>query len=140
MNTIKTVIGDSDALIALYVENDSNHNRATKISERLYGDGVKVIFPNTAIVEAITTFQRKFSNPELAMRLNKKYKQGEFHIEYIDEGMMKMAADMFEPFRSKQNTFFDAIVAVTAKLRFADAIFSFDEWYTKMGFKLLSKV
>lgn len=38
---------------------------------------------------------------------------------------------------SKKNTFFDAIVAATAENLGTDAIFSFDDWYPKLGFRLL---
>ncbi len=132
------IIGDADALIALFLEEDGHYREASKISKYLYSEGNTVIFPNTAIVEAITTFQRKFSSPKLASILTDQYMQGIFAVEYIDEGVMRSAVDFFNPKGSKKNTFFDALVAATAKKLNSETIFSFDGWYKKLGFKLAS--
>lgn len=130
------VVGDCDALIALFLEEDGHYQEASEISKYLYAKGYTVIFPNTAVVEAITAFQRKFSSPKLAGILTDQYTQGILAVECIDEEIMKKAADLFNPKSSKKNTFFDAIVAAVAKSLNADAIFSFDSWYKKVGFKL----
>ncbi len=130
------VVGDADALIALFLEEDSHYLEASRISKYLREKGDDVIFPNTVIVEAITAFQRKFSFPQLAGILRGQYIRGLFDVEYIDESIMKLAAEIFNPKGSKQNTFFDALVAATAKKLNADTIFSFDSWYKKLGFKL----
>lgn len=132
------VIGDADALIALLLEEDAHYQEASELSACLYSKGHTVIFPNTAIVEAITAFQRKFSSPKLAGILTDQYAQGVFAVEYLDEEIMRLAASLFNPKSSKKNTFFDAIVAAVAKSLNADAIFSFDSWYKKVGFKLAS--
>lgn len=132
------VVGDADALIALLLEEDGHYQEASKISKYLYAEEHTVIFPNTAVVEAITTFQGKFSSPKLAGILSDKYAQGVFAVEYIDEEIMNIAGVLFNPKKSKQNTFFDEIVAATAKSLNADTIFSFDGWYKKVGFNLAS--
>lgn len=132
------VIGDADALIALAIEKDSLYLRANAISRKLDEDNIQVIFPNTAISEAITTLLRKHSNPELAGYLAQQYKKNIFKVEYVDEEIMQLAVDLFNPKSSKKNTFFDAIVASVAKSLKADAIFSFDNWYKKVGFLLAS--
>lgn len=132
------VIGDADALISLLMEEDAHYREASKISTYLHTKGYSVIFPDTAIIEAITSFQRKFSSPKLAGILTDQYKQGIFAVEYVDEETMKLAVDFFNPKSSKKNTFFDAIVASVAKSLNADAIFSFDGWYKKVGFRLAS--
>ncbi|MBI2021618.1 type II toxin-antitoxin system VapC family toxin [Candidatus Daviesbacteria bacterium] len=134
------VIGDADSLIALFLDYDVNHKRATSTLAKLDQTGITTIYPNTAIAEAITTLLRKHSNPKLAEYLAQQYKDERFTVEYIDEKIMKLATEVFNPKGSKQNTFFDAVVAATAKKLNADAIFSFDEWYTKLGFKLASGV
>lgn len=140
MNDLKLIIGDADALIALYFKDDMNHLRAASLSAYLYKQSVEVIFPNTAIIEAITTLQRKLSNRELAIRLTNRYQAGELHVEYVDEQIMNLAADLFYLSASKQNTFFDAIVATMAKKFTAEAIFSFDDWYSKLGLTLVSNL
>ena len=132
------VVGDADAIIYLHLRNDVLHEKAKKISKRLYSSGSSVIFPNTALIEAITTFQRKLSKSHLAEFLIEQYNSNAFEIEYVDEKMMKIAISFFDPTGSKQNTFFDGIVAACARILSADAIFSFDTFYKKKGFKLAS--
>lgn len=138
--TLKTVIGDADSLIALFLDYDSNHERATLTLKKLNEEGVTIVYPNTAIAEAITTLLRRHSNPALAAYVTEQYKNGNFNVEYIGEKTMMHAATLFNPHGSKQNTFFDAIVAATARILAADAIFTFDTWYTKQGFSLVSDV
>ncbi|MBI4096222.1 MAG: type II toxin-antitoxin system VapC family toxin [Candidatus Levybacteria bacterium] len=132
------IIGDADVLIALFLEEDSHYEEASKISKYLYSEGHTVIFPNTAIAEAITTLHRKLANPTVADLLVQHYKKGLFEVEYVDEYIMQEAAEIYNPKGSKKNTFFDALVAATAKKLNAQTIFSFDTWYQKLGFKLAS--
>lgn len=77
----KAIIIDSDALIALSLTSDSNHNK-------------------------------------------------------VDEEIQIRAGQIFDHADSKKNTPFDAIIASCTEHLGADIIFSFDSWYTKLGFKL----
>ena len=130
------VIGDADSFIVLFLNYDANHERAKLTLAKINQMGMIAIYPNTAIAEAITTLLRKHSNPQLAAYLALQNSNDRFTIENVDEKMMKKATEIFNPKGSKQNTFFDAIVAGTAKTLSADTIFSFDDWYKKLGFTL----
>lgn len=129
-------IADADALIALVLEKDPNHGKAVSISGKLLNRGINIIFPVTVFPEAITSLRRAANQPEKARLINKQLQQGAFHIEYLDEEIIRYASGIFDQADSKQNTFFDAIVVATAKKLSADSIFSFDNWYPKLGFKL----
>lgn len=135
---MRTVVSDADALIALVHEDDVNHDRAITISAKLLEKGVNVIFPNTAILEAITALKRALNLPEKSALVNKQYQQGVFVVEYINESIQMLSSEYYEKAVSKQNTAFDAVVAACAKRLDSDAIFSFDGWYKKQGFKLTS--
>lgn len=132
----KIVVADADALIALTLENDPHHGQAVTISGMLMKQATTIIFPVTVFPEAITTLKRAFNQPEKARLINRQFQQGAFHVEYITEEIMTRASQIFEKAISKQNTLFDAIVAATAKSLKADAVFSFDDWYPKLGLKL----
>src|SRR3989344_87484 len=134
--TTTIAVGDADSIIALLLEYDANHEGATSILHKFNDAGITVLYPNTAIAEAITTVARRHSNPLLAEYLKNQYQKGNFSIEYIGEKIMLKAADLYDPKGSKQNTFFDAIVAAVAKSLSATIIFSFDTWYQKQGLKL----
>ena len=135
-NTI--VIADADILVGLYFKNDVLHNKISDINRKFLATGIRIIFPNTAVAEGITTLHRKLSNSTAAALLIQHYKKRIFEVEYVDERIMQEATKFYSPVGSKKNTFFDAIVASVAKNLNADAVFSFDGWYKKIGFLLAS--
>jgi predicted nucleic acid-binding protein len=130
------VIGDADGLIALLQEDDSNHQKALQIARQCVEQRAEVIFPLTAIVEAVTTLQRRLRNPALAEKLRQQTIAGQLVIDEVDRETLKQASTLFNPFGSKQNTLFDAVVAVVARKYGATVIFSFDGWYKHIGLTL----
>lgn len=132
------VIGDSDALIATLSEEDKNFPLAKAAVEKFVQDDTQVIFPITSVVESITTLTRKLGKPKLAAFTVEQIKKKSLSLEVVDTDLLNSALNIFDPRRSKKNTLFDAIVAATAKKYKTDVIFSFDEWYKKLGFKLAS--
>ncbi len=131
------VIGDADSLVALAYKDDANHVKARKVAEWLQSRGYHIIYPNTAILEAITSLKRALNLPDRAHLIAKQYLEGAFVIEYINEDTQKEASRLFDQkAQSKQNTIFDALVATVAANLNADSIFSFDSWYQKLGFRL----
>ena len=132
----KTVIADSDSLIALLNVDDANHTKAVGQLEKLIGQGYRIIYPATVIVETTTTFQIKFSNPRLSDQIVKMTAQAQLPVETVDQRIIDKAIVLFSTSGSKKNTLFDAVVAATAQIMNAEAIFSFDKWYLKLGFKL----
>lgn len=134
------IVGDADALIALYLKNDALHGKIIVLIEKILEKNIRIIFPNTAIAESITALHRKLSNSSAAALLNEHYKEGKFEVEYISEETMQKASELYNPDSSKQNTFFDAIVASAAKNLDTNIILSFDKFYKKLGFELASSV
>jgi len=132
------VIADADFIVSQAVAEDSNHLLALKLAQKLDEKGAQTIFPSTAIAEAATALQRKFSNPHLAAGILNLFSAPGVNIESVDGEIIQEASKLFNPDSSKHNTFFDCIVATVAKKHKADAIFSFDGWYKKLGFKLVS--
>lgn len=132
----KIVVGDADSLIALVYQDDANHVRAQKTSEWLLSRGYEIIYPNTAILEAITALKRSLGLIAEAKLINKQYQAGAFAIEYVNRDIQQQASQRFGKAVSKKNTIFDAVVAETAVELGAEYIFSFDNWYPKEGFTL----
>lgn len=132
----RLAVGDADGLVALADKKDANHNKAQKVSEWLLKKGYQIVFPNTAILEAITALKRAKNLPDKAHLINRQYQAGAFLIEFVNEEIQQRASLRFEKTISKKNTIFDAIVVETAVELGADYIFSFDGWYSKQGFKL----
>lgn len=133
----KLAVGDADGLVALADEQDSNHLKAQKASEWLLNKGYEIIFPNTAILEAITALKRAKNLPDKAHLINRQYQAGAFLIEFVNDQIQYRASQRFEKTVSKKNTIFDAVVAETAIELDAEYIFSFDSWYLKEGFQFV---
>jgi len=57
----------------------------------------------------------------------------------VNQDTIKHAIQFFSPTTSKKNTLYDCIIAAVAEENKADAIFSFDQFYKKQGFKLASE-
>lgn len=134
---MKTVVVDADVLIALVNKDDSLAEKTIEMLQKLYDKGVKLVYPATTIVEAVTAIQRKLSNPGLASELARMIRDSQLDILQVDQTILELAETLFKPYGSKQNTLFDAVVAATAKNIKADAIFGFDSWYEKVGLKLV---
>lgn len=131
------VIADADCIVAQSFADDVHHKVTLALVKKLDKIGAHLLFPSTAIAEAVTTLQRKFSNPELAASTLELFTDPSIDIEDVNQKTIREARKLFNPKSSKHNTVFDCIVATIAKNTNADAIFSFDDWYTKLGFKLV---
>lgn len=138
MNKPLVIVADTDAIIAQTFLEDSHHHKAESLGKKLAEAGALIIFPATAVAEAATTFQRKYSNPQLAAAVLETFSDPKMTVENIDQDIIKEAREFFDPNSSKHKTIFDCIVATLAKRHNADAIFSFEDWYNKLGFKLVS--
>lgn len=136
MSNARLIIGDADAIIALSSDVDANHERAKRIVRHFTTVRASILFPVTAICEATTAIQRKFGNPEAADHIVRRLQEGSFATQSVDRDTLLQALTLFHPHGSKQNTLFDAVVAAVAWQTQADAIFSFDRWYKKIGFSL----
>lgn len=132
------IIVDADAIISLVTADDENHPKTKRIMQHLATIEAYILFPTTAICEAVTVLKRKLNKPEDAASVVKKFQSGNFPIQAVDQEIFDLAADLFNPHGSKQNTLFDAVIAAIAKKYNADAIFSFDKWYKTQGLTLAS--
>lgn len=132
----KIAVGDADSLVALVDEKDANYQKALRASGWLLSNGFEVVYPNTAILEAITALKRGKNLPEKAHLINRQYQDGAFAVEFIDEVIQRQASIRFEKTVSKKNTIFDCIVIETAIKFNTKVIFSFDNFFTKQEFQL----
>ncbi len=130
------IVIDADALIALVNVRDALHERALQVNARLIEQQAFVLFPSSAILEAVTKLQRVLSTPALVEQLLALVFHDKEAIVPVDFHILNIARSYFNPQASKQNTLFDCAVAAIASEYGARAIFSFDAWYTKRGFQL----
>lgn len=135
-----TVIVDSDGLIGSLNSQDYHYLKANQILLRLAKNGAKLIYPATAIVETVTLLQGRLQLPKLASQVIQLIIENQIIIESVDSVILRKAGSFMDFNKSKHHTLFDATVAAVAEKYQADAIFSFDKFYKKCGFKLASEL
>jgi predicted nucleic acid-binding protein len=138
MSNAPRIIIDADALIAINNTADANHEKAKRTLTWLTASEASILFPTTAICEAVTVLRGRLNKPEDAEQIIQKLRAGDFPLQEVGTQELTKAAGLFHPQGSKKHTLFDAVIAAIAKQTHADAIFSFDEWYQKKGFTLAS--
>ena len=140
MNNPPKVIVDADAIVAQVNPNDKHHHAATTISQSLNNMNAQVIYPSTVIAESNAYMQRVLNSTASAYGTAVVFTNPGVQIAEVGGETLKHAIKYFSPSTSKKNTLFNCIVAAVAEDNNADAIFSFDRFYKKKGFKLASEL
>lgn len=134
------IVVDSDALIALLYEQDNHAPEAQITMEALIEREAELIYPSSVLIEVITTLQGRLRIAHIASTLVSFIQNEELIIVSVDNTILLDTTNYFDIKGSKRNTLFDAVVASVAKNYNADAIFSFDTWYQKKGFRLAKEL
>ncbi|MBI3384718.1 PIN domain-containing protein [Candidatus Gottesmanbacteria bacterium] len=141
MNKPPLVVIDADAIVAQAFPKDANFEKANKISQYLTAINANMLYPVTAITEAVTVLQRKLNSSVTALETAAVFTDQSLQIIDINNKIYSRAVNhYFLPSTSKKNTLFDCIAAAVAEEFKADAIFSFDNFYKKKGFKLAGEL
>jgi predicted nucleic acid-binding protein len=134
------VIVDADAIVAQAYPNDSNHKQAVSISNKLNSIGAQVLYPSSAVLEATTVLQARLNSGATAYGTAVIFSDPNVQVTEVNQNTLINAMTHFNPTTSKKNTLFDCVVMAVADQNKADAIYSFDKFYEKQGFKLASKL
>lgn len=134
------VVVDADAIIAQVNQNDVHHTIAGVLSQSLVDMNAHVIYPSTAIAESNAFIQRILGSTASAYGTAVIFTGPDVSIAEVNQQTLITALKYFSPTTSKKNTMFDCIIAAIADEQNADAIFSFDNFYKKKGFKLASDI
>lgn len=142
VSEVSTVVVDTDSLIALFNKDDSNNQKAEILFQTLYQKKALLIYPATTLVETVDTLQRRLKKHKEAEEIARLIGSAQFaqeSIENISGSTLKDAVFYFEKRQSKGNTLADAVVAAVAQ-KYNASVFSFDDWYRKLGFKLVPDI
>lgn len=131
------IVVDADAIIAQANSSDANHTKSLFIGGNLSNLKARLLYPSSVIIEAITVLQGRLDNRIGAQALAVSFTSPHTQIAEINQATISQALKYYSPTASKKHTFFDCIVAAVAKKYKADAIFSFDRFYSKKGFTLV---
>jgi len=140
MNDQMTVVVDADMIIAQLDNEDTHHANVLRISDFLIKQKAQILYPVTAIAEANAHIQRVLGDSVRAHRMATAFIDTDVQVIKVNHHIFQQAVKYFSPTMSKKNTLFDCIVVAIAEKHHADAIFSFDKFYQKNGFKLASEL
>jgi|GEM_PF-3174847 len=132
------VLVDSDFLIALYSEHDTNHRKAHRLLE--------ILSQNETATLSLSIFVYSETLTVLAQRVSQK--TAHFFMDDIREQGIEIIMDIHEVFeeaenifrsqRSKNVSFVDAVNIALMRNNHFDALLSFDHDYRKNRIKLYS--
>lgn len=135
------IVGDADSIVAQANLEDLKHKEAISIAQKLVDLKARLIYPITAVIEAVTFIQRVLGSGVVAYGTAAVFAAPQIQLIEVNQEIFNYAVkNYFSPRVSKKDTLFDCIVASVAEKYQADAIFSFDKYYKKQGFKLASEL
>lgn len=126
----RKILIDSDALVAIAKEDDSNHKKALKIAQNLKNDTL-YITPFT-IPEAATVISHKVSHAE-AKRFLIEARARNLNEMLLNFEAVKLTDEIFLSQKTKGTSWVDCFNAAVVKSLDLDGIFSFDKFYKRLG-------
>jgi len=130
------ILVDADALVALAKEDDSNHQKAIKIAQRLKKETL-CITPLT-IPEAATVLSYRVSQ-KAARQFLKEAKERRLIELSLTPLLVQLTDEIFLKQKKKGTSWIDCLNVTTIKTHHLDGIFSFDKFYSKFDFKWFNK-
>lgn len=126
----KQIFVDSDAFVALFKTDDSNHKRAVRSLENLKEDSVRFLTSNLVFIEATTVISQRVSH-RAAVRFISILTDNisPFIILHITEEIEEQAFAIFQEQTSKNVSVIDCANIALILDRKLNGIFSFDRIY-----------
>lgn len=139
MSFPRKIFIDSDAFVALAREDDAHHEKAIALLNRLTKESAIIITSNYVFTESITVISMRKSH-EAAVEYIRRMKETDsnYTIQQVDADIEALAIEIFKKQTSKNTSFVDCTNMAFLQAMKIDAIFSFDEVYSKNGFALVS--
>ena|SRR5438093_450825 len=140
MNDRLHIFVDTDAFVALAVENDANHTKALSLLNALRTrPSVTFFTSNYVFAESVTVISQRASHVAALQYIDAMQSlENPFLIERADDDIEDEAIRIFKQQTSKNISYVDCTnMAFMAHLQ-ADAIFSFDGGYRKNRLTLVS--
>ena len=133
---IGNILVDADALVALAKKDDSNHDRAMRISKTFQERDVLWIFSPFTVAESATVLSHKVSQKSAKDFLH-AIRELDIPVLALKEENIPLADTWFLKQEKKGTSYFDCYnMALLQKHKdFLLGIFSFDKTYSQNGFK-----
>lgn len=141
MNKDIIVFVDSDAFVALTKKDDSNHEKAIDIFQKLQDRKITFITSNYVFSEVVTILsQRVDHKTAIAFIESVKSEENIFMIERVDSQIEERAIGIFIEQASKNVSFVDCTNIALIRQKHLDSIFSFDKIYKKNSIQVIENL
>jgi len=132
------ILIDSDVFVSVFKNDDSNHNKALLIAKRISKD-TKYISSFT-IPESATVLSHKVSQVDAVkflLRTRDDISKELFEEVPLTSDLVSLSDQIFITQKRKNISWPDCLNMAIMKIHRLDAIFSFDQIYTRNGIKVL---
>lgn len=132
---------DTDVLLAISDRDDSLHQKAKKIWQRLSLVEEKYLpYTSTNVLLETLTIVSQLLGKKKAVQLLEELRSGAFIIIHPGQGTVLEAEKIFSQIKSKNISYADCLSFAIMREQKMKLVFSFDRDFKKMGFKLLSGI
>lgn len=131
------VLFDSDGFVALFVEQDAHHQRASHLLEQLALDRQKLAVSNYIVAESATVISRLAGQPA-ARRFLSFVNSGSLPIVRVDGDLERQILELFSAQDTKRTSVFDCSNVVVMQTLNIPFIFSFDHFYRHFDLKTVA--
>jgi predicted nucleic acid-binding protein len=131
-----TIIADSSALVSLIVITDSNHHRAASFIEQLSSVD-SVVIPSEIFAEALNLLGKKFGH-EQALQAAYSFLEAELFTVVPSTDVARMKALELYGTLATGDSYTDALVMAIADYHGTNAVFGFDDVFSKRGYRIPS--
>lgn len=129
---------DTSAFYAMDVQNDANHERASKIKEDIAENKYGVPYTTNYIIDETLTLMRFRVGHEEAIAFGEKIKSSRvLKIIRVDENIENYSLDVFKKFKNIELSFTDCVSLAVMKELGIKEIFAFDQHFSQLGFRVV---
>jgi predicted nucleic acid-binding protein len=128
------LIADTSGIVSLFVENDSNHARATEATAHI-APSIPILVSPEVFSESINVLGRKSGHSFAIEAANYLLTQHPFQLLETQKAVLLAALEKFAEQRTSVS-FTDCVVMATADEYETKAIFGFDTCFAQSGYHL----
>jgi len=132
MGNVRKLLIDADAFVALNDKEDSNYQKAIKISEFITISKVTLFTSDPAFGEAITVISENVGLKK-AVEFAEEVLRSKIEIIEVESRLRRDALEIFKRQKSKNTRFTDCVNIAILENEGLKEIFSFDSDYKKNG-------
>ena len=134
---MEKVFVDTSGWVALFVENDQNHEKAVSIFEEIKSSKIPIYTSDYCIDETVTTIMAKGGHKQSVVAGEALFTSKIIKIVYIYPDYLQAAWKLYQKYKDKSFSFTDITSLVVMKGLNIKKAFSFDREFIQAGIELI---